>query len=210
MKLPYLLWVMSQWSLPLAYYLPLPPRNKTRHFDLLSEDWKLCPQKSRLAFASFHALSPFPEAVRRECPAGVGWTRAGRQAGDKGDRQPSRISKSFPHAVFSLKLPLNQVSASQCVGRLAGTPCPPKALREMRLWFQSWSRAEVLMWSHTKSQCLWDNRRRIKREAPVTLTGHPEDGPDRLGWVESPCPGLARGDAAGGWPCLGCQWGLEA
>ena len=175
-------------------YLPLPPRNKRRHFDLLSEDWKLCPQKLRLAFASFHALSPFPEAVSRECPAGAGWARAGKQAGDRGDSLPEFLKVSLTQfSVWScLLIKSVQVSVwGGAWGSLLELRCPRKALREMRLWFQSWSQAEVLTWGHTKSPCLWDNTRRIKRKAPVTLTGHPEDAPNGLGWVECPCPGLA-------------------
>lgn len=81
------------------------------------------------------------------------WARAGKCNVGRG--QPSRNSESMPHIVFSLKLQPNQVSASQGTGwrlrRLAGNLCPPKALREMRLWFQSWSYAGSWYegtWSH--------------------------------------------------------------
>lgn len=80
---------------PTGAFCPLPTPQfssgtKRRTFDLLLKVWKLCLQKSRLAFAwsPFHAVSPFPEAVSRECPAEAGWARAGRQAGDARDSLP--------------------------------------------------------------------------------------------------------------------------
>ena len=141
-------------------------------------------------------MSPFPEA---------GW--AGKQA--RSGEQPSRISASFLHGFFSLKLHLNPVRVGWAVGwrprRLAGSPGPPRALREMRLWFLSWSWADVLMWSHMKSPCLWDSERRIKRKAPATVTSYPGDAPPGLQWLES-----TRFAGGGGDACPGYRWGQEA
>lgn len=189
-------------GVPTLTFYKLPParlRNKSGTFDLLLGDQKLCHQKSRLAFASFPflAMSPFSERwMRMPC---WGWTGKGSEVYDGGRGQPSRIFESVPHAVFSLSYSLIKLVQVRVQGgalrQLAGSLCPPKALREMRLWFQSWSHCRVLMWSHMKSLFPWDNGRRIRRKAPVTLTGRPK-------MLLRGCAGWTfQVSGAGRWPC---------
>ena len=163
--------------------LPSQEQKKMVRFTL--EDWKLCPDG---------------------CHPPWGWV--GRETGEEWGTAFQNFCK-FLHGFFSLKLHLNPVRVGWAVGWrprwLAESPGPPRALKEMRLWFPSWSWADVLTWSHMKSPCLWDSQRRIKRKAPATVISHPGDAPPGLQWLESPRFGGGGGDA-----CPGYHWGQEA
>lgn len=133
--------------LPSAH-TPVLLRNKKENLWSTLEGLEALPSEVKTCLC----LVPFPCCVTLPwgCQQGMscwGWVGKGRETGWGCKGQPSRISENSPHAVFSLKLHLNQVSASQGTGwrlrQLAGNPCPPKALREMRLWLQSWSHAEA-------------------------------------------------------------------
>ena len=178
------------WGSPptLAYYShphSCPLRNKRRWFDLL---WRT-------------GSCPLTDVT-------LPWGWVGRETGEEWGTAFQNFCK-FLHGFFSLKLHLNPVRVGWAVGwrprRLARSPGPPRALREMRLWFPSWSWADVLTWSHMKSPCLWDSQRRIKRKAPATVISHPGDAPPGLQWLESPRFGGGGGDA-----CPGYHWGQEA
>lgn len=171
---------LSQWCPPWHFIRPLQQGSGTkvgplihswgiRSFAVESRDLSLLHSPSALCHPSLGS--------EWECPAEARQARARKRTVCGEDSLPEFLKVSpMLSSVRSYSLIKSvQVRVQGGAPRQpAGSLCPPKALREMRLWFQSWSHGRVLMWSHMKSLSPRDNGRRIRRKAPVSLTGRPE------------------------------------